>query len=52
MEREKDEEQGVRTAAEEGCITLNRETNRKNFQRKETIALIWSWKESRVGRKE
>jgi len=52
MKREKkDEEQGVRTEAEQGLITLNRETNMKSFQRKETIALVWSWKESRVGKR-
>lgn len=49
--RKKVEEQGVRTAAEQGLITLNRETNMKSFQRKETIASVWSWKESRVGKR-
>lgn len=50
-EREKDEEQGVRTAADQG-LNFKQKTNVKNLQRKETIALLRSWNKSRVGRKE
>ena len=35
--------QRLRTAAKQGLIILNRGTNMKNLQRKETIVLIWSF---------